>query len=103
MVFYLMRITGAFKLISVGYFVKRASCFMYRENDKIMVLTTGEVLTVAADFTEHLERGIMVKEDVGRSLTASEVRPAGRTRERADAGKGVVEPDPFPPPVDDLL
>jgi hypothetical protein len=77
---------------------------MYRENDKIMVLATGEVLTVAADFTEHLERGIMVQEDVGRSFTASEVRPAGRTRERADAGKGVVESDPFPPPpVDDDL
>jgi hypothetical protein len=76
---------------------------MYRENDKIMVLATGEVLTVAADLTEHVERGIKVKEDIGRSLMASEVRPAGRTRERADAGKGVVEPDPFPPPVDDLL
>ena len=76
---------------------------MYRENDKIMVLATGEVLTVTADFTAHLERGIMVKEDMGMSFTAPEVRPAGRTRERADAGKGVVEPDPFPPPVDEDL
>ena len=77
---------------------------MYQENDKIMILATGEVLTVAADFSEHLERGIMVKEDIRRSLHSTEVRPAGRTRERADAGKGVIAPDPFPPPpVEDLL
>jgi len=79
---------------------------MYHENDKIMVLATGEVLTVAADFTEHLELGISVKEDVGRYFRAADVRPAGRTRERADAGRGVVPPEPFPPPPvaeDDLL
>jgi len=78
---------------------------MYKENDKIMVLTTGEVLTVAADFTEHLERGIVVKENIGKYLKACEVRPAGHTRERADAGRGIVEPEPFPPPPDvsDLL
>ncbi len=27
---------------------------------------------------------------------ASEVRPAGRTRERADAGKGITEPETPP-------
>jgi hypothetical protein len=71
---------------------------MYRENDKIMVLETGEVLTVIMDFSDEMERGIVVKENIGRNLMASEVRPAGHTRQRADAGRGVVAPDPFPPP-----
>jgi len=71
---------------------------MYRTNDKIMLLETGEVLTVIIDFSDELERGIIVKEKIGRNLASSEVRPAGRTRERADAGRGVVPPDPFPPP-----
>jgi len=71
---------------------------MYRENDKVMLLETGEVLTVIMDFSGDLERGIVVKENIGRNLRASEVRPAGHTRERAEAGRGVVPPDPFPPP-----
>ena len=71
---------------------------LYRENDKIMILETGEVVTVVADFSEHLERGLIVKENIGRNLSSSEVRPAGRTRERTDAGRGVVAPEPFPPP-----
>lgn len=70
---------------------------MYRENDKVMILATGEVLTVIADFSDQMERGIIVKETIGRNLMASEVRPAGHTRERADAGRGIVEPDPIPP------
>ena len=76
---------------------------MYRENDKIMLLATGEVLTVIMDFSDQMERGIVVKEKIGRNLSASEVRPAGHTRQRADAGLGVVAPDPFPPPpVEDV-
>lgn len=71
---------------------------MYRENDKIMLLDTGEVLTVIIDFTDKMERGIIVKENIGRNLRASEVRPAGHTRQRADAGQGVMAPEPFPPP-----
>lgn len=71
---------------------------MYRENDKIMLLETGEVLTVIMDFSDELERGIVVKENIGRNLMASEVRPAGHTRQRADAGRGIVPPDPLPPP-----
>ena len=71
---------------------------MYRENDKIMLLETGEVLTVLIDFSDQMERGIVVKEKIGRNLMASEVRPAGHTRQRADAGRGVVPPDPLPPP-----
>ena len=71
---------------------------MYRENDKIMLLATGEVLTVIIDFSDEMERGIIVKENIGRNLKTSEVRPAGHTRQRADAGQGVVPPDPFPPP-----
>jgi len=78
---------------------------MYRENDKIMLLETGEVLTVIMDFSDEMERGIVVKERIGRNLMDSEVRPAGHTRERADAGRGVVAPDPFPPPahVDEVV
>ena len=71
---------------------------MYYENDKIMVLKTGEVLTVIMDFSDELERGIVVKENIGRNLMTSEVRPAGHTRQRAEAGRGVIPPDPFPPP-----
>ncbi len=71
---------------------------MYYENDKIMLLQTGEVLTVIMDFSDELERGIVVKENIGRNLMASEVRPAGRTRQRADAAIGVSPPDPGPPP-----
>jgi hypothetical protein len=71
---------------------------MYRENDKIMLLETGEVLTVIIDFSDEMECGIVVKEKIGRNLKASEVRPAGHTRQRADAGRGVVPPDPPPPP-----
>jgi hypothetical protein len=76
--------------------------FMYRENDKIMIVETGEVLTVIMDFSDELERGIVVKENFGRNLSASEVRPAGHTRQRVDAGQGVFPPDPFPPPPVDL-
>jgi hypothetical protein len=72
---------------------------MYRENDKVMLLETGEVLTVIMDFTNEIECGIVVKESIGRNLTASEVRPAGHTRQRADAGRGIVPPDPYPPPA----
>ena len=71
---------------------------MYRENDKVMIVATGEVLTVIADFSDELERGIVVKENMGRNLMSSEVRPAGHTRQRADAGRGIIPPEPFPPP-----
>jgi hypothetical protein len=70
---------------------------MYQENDKIMLLETGEVLTVIMDFSDEMECGIVVKESIGRNLSAAEVRPAGHTRQRADAGQGVVPPDPPPP------
>jgi len=77
---------------------------MYRENDKVMLLATGEVLTVIMDFSHDLERGIVVRENVGRNLMRSEVRPAGHTRQRVDAGRGVVPPDPIPPrPVESLV
>ena len=73
---------------------------MYQENDKIMLLTTGEVFTVILDFSDELQRGVIVKENIGRNLMASEVRPAGHTRERIEAGRGVEAPEPFPPPMD---
>jgi len=63
-----------------------------------MVLETGEVLTVIRDFTDEVEQGIVVKEKFGRNLAASEVRPAGRTRQRLEAARGIVPPFPFPPP-----
>ena len=72
--------------------------YLYQKNDKVMLLETGEVLTVLMDFSDELERGIVVRENIGRNLMASEVRPAGHTRQRADAGQGVVPPDPNPPP-----
>ena len=53
---------------------------MYSQNDKIMLLATGEVLTVIRDFSDELERGIVVRENIGRNLMTSEVRPAGHTR-----------------------
>jgi len=78
--------------------------FMYSENDKIMVLETGEVLTVIMDFSDQMERGIVVKEKIGRNLMVSEVRPAGHTRQRAEAGRGIEPPEPFPPaPAADIL
>jgi len=70
---------------------------MYKQNDKVMVLDTGEVLTVIMDMSDELERGIVVRENIGRNLCASEVRPAGHTRQRLDAGRGIVPPDPVPP------
>ena len=43
---------------------------MYKENDKVMILETGEVLTVIADFSDRLDRGIIVKENIGRNVFA---------------------------------
>jgi hypothetical protein len=71
--------------------------YRYTENDKVMVLETGEVLTVIMDFSDELERGIVVRENIGRNLMASEVRPAGHTRQRAEAARGIEPPDPPPP------
>ncbi len=70
---------------------------MYKQNDKIMVLETGEVLTVIMDLSDEMDRGIVVRESIGRNLSHDEVRPAGKTRERLDAARGVVPPDPKPP------
>ena len=75
---------------------------MYQENDKVMLLETGEVLTVIQDFSDELEFGIVVKENIGRNLGSYEVRPAGHTRQRVDAGRGVEAPEPFPRPLDNL-
>jgi hypothetical protein len=69
---------------------------MYNENDKIMVLDTGEVLTVAIDLTDRMEQGIVVKERFGRALAPFEVRPAGRTRQRIEAAGGIIPPMPYP-------
>ncbi len=71
---------------------------MYREHDKIMVLETGEVLTVIRDFTDETEQGIVVKERFGRNLAGWEVRPAGRTRQRLEAALGLLPTMPFPRP-----
>jgi hypothetical protein len=70
---------------------------MYKQNDKIMVLETGEVLTVIMDLSDEMDRGIVVRESIGRNLSHDEVRPAGKTRERLDAARGIVPPDPKPP------
>jgi hypothetical protein len=82
----------------------RVGLKLYQENDKIMLLATGEVFTVLADFSESNKPGIFVKEKVIPALDHGEVRPAGRTRERADAGIGIVDPEPAPPrPANSLL
>jgi hypothetical protein len=70
----------------------------YRENDKVMILETGEVLTVIADLSADMERGIVVKENIGRNLKPTEVRAAGHTRQRLDAAQGIIGPDLLPPP-----
>ena len=70
---------------------------MYKENDKVMVLETGEVLTVITDLSAELERGIVVRENIGRNLASSEVRAAGHTRQRIEASRGVLPPEPAPP------
>lgn len=76
----------------------------YFENDKVMLLATGEVLTVIRDFSEELERGIVVRENIGRNLMASEVRPAGHTRQRVEASVGITPPDPRPaPPAESIF
>jgi hypothetical protein len=76
---------------------------LYQENDKIMVLATGEVFTVLADLTGEVKPGIYVKEKVMAPLLHCEVRPAGRTRERVDAGTGVTEPENPPPRPDSSI
>jgi hypothetical protein len=70
---------------------------MYKQNDKIMILETGEVLTVIMDLSAEMERGIVVRENIGRNLSHDEVRAAGHTRQRLDASRGIVPPDPAPP------
>jgi hypothetical protein len=70
---------------------------MYKHNDKIMVLETGEVLTVIMDLSSEMDRGIVVRESFGRNLAYGEVRPAGKTRERLEAARGILPPDPAPP------
>ena len=70
---------------------------MYKQNDKVMILETGEVLTVIVDMSDEMDRGIVVRESIGRNLSHDEVRPAGRTRERLEASRGILPPDPAPP------
>jgi hypothetical protein len=70
---------------------------MYKQNDKVMILATGEVLTVIMDLSNEMDRGIVVRENIGRNLRPAEVRPAGKTRERLEAARGIVPPDPAPP------
>jgi len=70
---------------------------LYQENDKIMLLATGEVFTVFADLSEDSKPGIFVKEKILPPICPTEVRPAGQTRERFDAGAGITEPETPPP------
>jgi hypothetical protein len=70
---------------------------MYKENDKVMLLETGEVFTVIMDLSDEKDRGIVVRESVGRNLSHDEVRPAGKTRERLEASRGILPPEPAPP------
>jgi hypothetical protein len=77
---------------------------LYAEDDKVMILETGEVLTVQEDRSHELEPGIVVKETIGRMLTHGEVRPAGHTRQRRDLARSIIQPDsPPPPPPEDCV
>jgi hypothetical protein len=67
---------------------------LYKAGDKVMLKETGEVLTVLDDLSYYKEPGILVEEKVGRMFLHSEVRPAGHTRQRRDAGIGITEPEP---------
>jgi hypothetical protein len=69
---------------------------MYKQNDKVMLLETGEVFTVIMDLSGEMERGVVVRENIGRNLSQDEVRAAGKTRERLDAARGIVPPEPAP-------
>ncbi len=68
-----------------------------------MLLATGEVFTVLADLTDDSKPGLYIKEKVVGAFSHSEVRPAGRTRERADAGVGITDPEPPAPRPDTSL
>ena len=77
---------------------------LYQENDKIMLLSTGEVFTVLADLSDDSKPGIYVKEKVLSAICHTQVRPAGRTRERVDASVGITGPEEPPPrPATSLL
>jgi hypothetical protein len=73
------------------------SVYPYRENDKIMLMDTGEVFTVHEDLSEFIEPGIIVKEKIGRLLHQCDVRAAGHTRERYESARGITAPDAPPP------
>src|SRR5471032_1728963 len=76
---------------------------LYAEHDKIMLLTTGQILTVHEDLSNHLDPGIIVKEKIGRLVRRSEVRPAGSTRQRLELEKHITEAEAPPPPPEDCL
>ncbi len=76
---------------------------LYAENDKIVLIMTGQVLTVHEDLSNHLEPGIVVKEKVGRLIRRCEVRPAGATRQRWELEKTITEKELPPPPPENCL
>ncbi len=76
---------------------------LYAEHDKIMLLETGQILTVHEDLSNHLEPGIIVKEKIGRLIRRSEVRPAGTTRQRLELEKHIMERETPPPPPENCL
>jgi hypothetical protein len=75
----------------------------YYEDDKIMLLDSGEVLTVQEDLGDEVAPGIVVKEEIGRRLIHGEVRPAGHTRQRYDLARAIVAPDAPPPLPENCL
>jgi len=68
-----------------------------------MILATGEVFTVFVDVSDSGKPGIYVKEKVLPPFDHDDVRPAGRTRERADAGAGITDREMPPPRPDNSL
>ena len=76
---------------------------LYAEHDKIVLLETGQVLTVHADLSNHLEPGIIVKEKIGRLIRRSDVLPVGAAGPQLDLEDPTPEQEPpLTPPENGL-
>ena len=68
-------------------YIQRMNEIRYQQDDKVMLLATGEVLTVLTDTGDLVKPAGMVKEGGGRAFHHASVRPAGKTRERLETQK----------------
>jgi len=63
-----------------------------------MVRETGEIYTVFSDSGDPTEPAIYVREMIGLVLRRADVRSTGRTRQRDELAKTIVEPEEPPRP-----